>query len=50
MTARGRWHGQACCFGFHHDLHAEAEDAGIGTRCSLGELVPMLERCGADFV
>jgi len=50
MTYRGRWHGKHCYFGFHHDLHADASDTAIGTRCGASELVSMLRLTGADFV
>ncbi len=46
---RGRWHGARFCFGFHHDLHVDARDEQIGTRCSADELVPVLRLSGADF-
>lgn len=50
LEPRGAWHGNRFCFGLHYDLHARADDTSLGTRCSKGELVPMLEVMKPDFV
>jgi hypothetical protein len=47
---KGRWHGSRFVFGYHHDLHVDTRDTGIGTRCAEEELVPALRLTGADFV
>jgi hypothetical protein len=44
------WHGKDVFFGLHYDLHAGIIDTEIGTRCSLEELLPMLQRMAPDFV
>jgi hypothetical protein len=48
--AKGRWHGGRFVFGYHHDLHVDSRDTGIGTRCTAEELVATLRLTGADFV
>jgi hypothetical protein len=47
---RGNWHGERFYFGLHYDLHANAGDTDLGTRCGEADLVPMLELMGPDFV
>jgi len=49
-NATGRWHGPKHYLGFHHDLHASSTDDTIGTRCSVDELMPMLQMSGAQFI
>ena len=45
----GRWHGSRFQFGFHHDLHVDSTDTGIGARSGEEELLPLLRLPRADF-
>jgi len=47
---RGKWHGEQCYFGFHHDLHVIKSDRHIGAECDPKQLAQMLKLTGADFV
>ncbi len=49
-TYSGRWHGKKYHFGFHHDIHARANDTEIGMRCGEKDLLPMLKLVNPDFV
>ncbi len=49
-TYRGRWHGKKYYFGFHHDMHARANDTEMGMRCGEKDLLPMLKLVNPDFV
>ena len=46
----GRWHGKRFTFGLHYDLHANASDTDLGTRCGEADLVPMLKLMAPHFV
>ena len=50
MNIHSKWHGKKYYFGLHYDLHAQETDTVLGTRCSRGELVPMLKKMRPDFV
>jgi hypothetical protein len=50
MNIHSKWHGKKYYFGLHYDLHAQKTDTVLGTRCSRGELVPMLKKMRPDFV
>ncbi len=50
MSVHSKWHGNKYYFGMHYDLHAQASDTVLGTRCSRKELIPMLKKMNPDFV
>ncbi|NLN19603.1 MAG: hypothetical protein GX162_10080 [Firmicutes bacterium] len=45
---KGRWHGRERYFGLHYDFHADADDTDIGLHATPEQLVPLLEKLGAD--
>ncbi len=50
MANQGDWYGNHRHFGLHYDLHANAADTTLGTRCDADALTAAFERMGAEFV